>query len=60
MADAELSRLRAIDKERERANNKKLKGFLMRDKGTKVEAVESASIVEVNDDGSPIASTSSA
>ncbi|KAJ7928909.1 TPR-like protein [Mycena leptocephala] len=65
LADAELTRLRAIDKERERANNKKLKGFLTRDKGEKrteevIEQIQSATIEEVNDDGTPIASTSSA
>ncbi|KAJ7761905.1 TPR-like protein [Mycena maculata] len=55
MADAELTRLRAIDKERERANNKKLKGFLKRDKGDKeteevVDHIQSARIEEVEDD----------
>ncbi|KAJ6531926.1 TPR-like protein [Mycena capillaripes] len=64
LAEAELTRLRALDKERERANNKKLKGFLMRDKGEKkteevIEAIQSARIEEVNDDGTPVASTSS-
>ncbi|KAJ7707580.1 hypothetical protein B0H17DRAFT_522276 [Mycena rosella] len=66
LADAELSRLRAIDRERERANNKKLKGFLTRDKGDKkteteevIEHIQSARIEEVPDD-EPVASTSSA
>ncbi|KAJ6508001.1 TPR-like protein [Mycena vitilis] len=66
LADAELTRLRALDKERERANNKKLKGFLSRDKGEKsdnkteevIEPIQSARIEEVNDDGTPIASSS--
>ncbi|KAJ7455329.1 TPR-like protein [Mycena galericulata] len=64
LAEAELARLRAIDKERERANNKKLKGFLMRDKGDKrteevIEHIQSARIEEVEDD-TPVASTSAA
>ncbi|KAJ7475967.1 TPR-like protein [Mycena latifolia] len=64
LADAELSRLRALDKERERANNKKLKGFLMRDKGDKkteevIEQIQSAHIEEIIDEP-PVASTSSA
>ncbi|KAF8206277.1 hypothetical protein K438DRAFT_1816932 [Mycena galopus ATCC 62051] len=68
LADAELTRLRAIDKERERANNKKLKGFLNKaEKKTHgneeteevVEHIKSATIEEVNDDGTPVASTSS-
>ncbi|KAJ6576628.1 hypothetical protein DFH09DRAFT_1149892 [Mycena vulgaris] len=56
LADAELSRLRALDKERERANNKKLKGthaqslpsaFLSREKADKkteevIEHIQSA------------------
>ncbi|KAJ6513101.1 TPR-like protein [Mycena sanguinolenta] len=69
LADTELTRLRAIDKERERANNKKLKGFLNKaekkaatDEQTEetIEQIRSATIEEVNDDGTPIASTSSA
>ncbi|KAF7374780.1 Tetratricopeptide repeat protein 9B [Mycena sanguinolenta] len=70
LADAELTRLRAIDKERGRANDKKLKGFLNKaekkataaDEQTEeaIEQIRSATIEEVNDDGTPIASTSSA
>ncbi|KAJ7126865.1 hypothetical protein C8R44DRAFT_779760 [Mycena epipterygia] len=67
LADAELTRLRAIDKERERANNKKLKGFLVRESGKSkekteevIEAIQSASIEEVIEDDGPVASTSSA
>ncbi|KAJ7104031.1 TPR-like protein [Mycena belliarum] len=61
LADAELTRLRALDKERERANNKKLKGFLTRDKGEKrteevIEQIQSAHIEEVVDE--PVASSS--
>jgi len=66
LAEAELARLRALDKERERANNKRLKGFLMRDKGDKkteteevIEHIQSARIEEVVDD-EPVASTSAA
>ncbi|KAF7336726.1 Tetratricopeptide repeat protein 9C [Mycena venus] len=65
LAEAELTRLRAIDKERERANNKKLKGFLNKaekksDDKTEdvIEHIQSAKIEEVNDDGTPVASTS--
>lgn len=83
LAEAELVRLRAIDKERERINNKKLKGtradprlsilcspnpgFLNKaekktdDKTEEVVGqIQSATIEEVNDDGTPVASTSSA
>ncbi|KAJ7744321.1 TPR-like protein [Mycena olivaceomarginata] len=67
LAEAELVRLRAIDKERERVNNKKLKGFLNKaekktdDKTEEVVGqIQSATIEEVNDDGTPVASTSSA
>ncbi|THG96237.1 hypothetical protein EW026_g5565 [Hermanssonia centrifuga] len=35
--DAELTRLRAMDKEREKVHNKKFKGFLNREKGSKAE-----------------------
>ncbi|KAJ7067063.1 TPR-like protein [Mycena amicta] len=56
-ADAELVRLRAEDKEKEKANNKKLKGFLSRDKGKKtegaddlIEPIQSATIEEIPDD----------
>ncbi|CAK5268385.1 unnamed protein product [Mycena citricolor] len=58
LATTELARLRALDKERERANNKKLKGFLSRDRGERtekqtedaIEAIESARIEEIPDD----------
>ncbi|KAK7033237.1 Tetratricopeptide repeat protein 9C [Favolaschia claudopus] len=67
LAEAELTRLRAIDKERGRANDKKLKGFLNKAEGKKTDAktdevlepIHSAKIEEVNDDGTPIASSSS-
>ncbi|KAJ7030372.1 TPR-like protein [Mycena alexandri] len=66
LADAELTRLRALDKERERANNKRLKGFLNKAAAQKpdqeeevIEAIQSAKIEEVVDD-EPVASTSSA
>ncbi|KAJ7773428.1 TPR-like protein [Mycena metata] len=66
LADAELTRLRALDKERERANNKRLKGFLNKAAAQKpdqeeevIEAIQSAKIEEVLDD-EPVASTSSA
>ncbi|KAJ7158624.1 hypothetical protein C8R46DRAFT_1109703 [Mycena filopes] len=65
LADAELTRLRALDKERERANNKKLKGFLNKaaaqktDQEEVIEAIQSATIEEIVDD-QPVASTSSA
>ncbi|EIM91096.1 TPR-like protein [Stereum hirsutum FP-91666 SS1] len=57
-AKAELARLRAMDKERERKHNQKLKGWLSRDKSalkddtpeSLVEQVKSAKIEELNDD----------
>ncbi|KAJ7227311.1 TPR-like protein [Mycena pura] len=58
LAEAELTRLRAEDKEKERVTNKKLKGFLTRDRGDKksepteeiIEHIESATIEEIPDD----------
>ncbi|KAF7312437.1 TPR-like protein [Mycena indigotica] len=57
-AESELVRLRADEKEKEKANNKKLKGFLSRDKGKKaetgaeelIEPIQSAKIEELPDD----------